>query len=242
MAVVSLTPLVASPRGTAISWVTLGSNADTHTIPNEANIIVLIRTVLANTARFVPVPVASRDSYSVSNAITTLDATSEYVFGPVMRPELFDDTGVMSVAHGTTDGSAKITAITLPVVGYRGTPDAASHATRIPVDPVSVHQRGQKITWTNVNANGHVFTNSGNTYFFVDNASGSSVNVTVQLLKKIYAPNTTDFQLSAMNLAVAAGTLAVFGPFAPGSYNNTDGTVQFNVSSTTSVRVASIEA
>jgi hypothetical protein len=81
-------------------------------------------------------------------------------------------------------------------------------------------------------AGGDEFYNDGETYLEIDNASGGSINVTINSQK----PCDQGFDHDIVN-AVAAGAREVMGPFPTGRFNNSNGRVLVTYSAAASVTV-----
>lgn len=85
----------------------------------------------------------------------------------------------------------------------------------------------------NAVASSDEFANNGRTVLLVNNGSGASINVTV------VTPITVDgLALSDRIVAVPAGEERVIGPFPRNTYNDSDGNVTVEFSSTTTVTCA----
>lgn len=89
-------------------------------------------------------------------------------------------------------------------------------------------------------ATGDTFVNDGATKFWVKNASGGSINVTIK------SPNTCSFGLSNnaahdIVVAVPAGQEKAIGPFPVDRFNDASGLVTAICSSVASVTVAAIK-
>jgi hypothetical protein len=86
--------------------------------------------------------------------------------------------------------------------------------------------------WTAANADGHSFPYSKSAMLYAKNASGGSINVTVQ------TPGTADgLSLPDKVVAIGAGAEKVIGDL-PEIYKQADGTVLVDFSAVTSVTVA----
>ena len=99
-----------------------------------------------------------------------------------------------------------------------------------------ISRSGLNMSFTAAVADGHKFENTGREFIRVKNASGSSVNVTIQ------TPGTVD------GLAVADRVVAVpaagerdIGSFTPSDYNQDDGDVYVDYSATSSVSAAAVQ-
>ena len=86
-------------------------------------------------------------------------------------------------------------------------------------------------------AGGDDFPNNGNTFLHVNNASGSSMNVTVS---SNYSTPPTGTAQSDIVVAVGAGVTTLIGPFPQSGYNDGDGKCNVTYSLETSVTVAAI--
>lgn len=80
-------------------------------------------------------------------------------------------------------------------------------------------------------ANGNTFANDGQCFLYVKNAAGSPITVTIA------TPGTVDgLAIADLTVSVPATTgERMIGPFPPGIYNQSDGTVYVDWSSATSV-------
>lgn len=79
------------------------------------------------------------------------------------------------------------------------------------------------------------FANDGHTILWVDNGSGGELTVT------IVTPNTVDGEAIAdKTVTVADGFKSAIGPFPRSIYNDSDGNVTVQFSSTTSVTAAAL--
>lgn len=94
---------------------------------------------------------------------------------------------------------------------------------------------GIKPTYAAANAGGNSFANDGRVRLVVVNGGVGSVTVTIDVV------GTLDgLAVSDIAQAVPAGETWEFGPFAPGIFNQPDGTVNVSYSGVTSVTVAAI--
>ena len=104
---------------------------------------------------------------------------------------------------------------------------------------INLASSGVTLTLASAAGGGDTFTNDGQTFLAIANASGGSINVT-------FTAQTTSAQKQGMEditytdkvVAVANGATKLIGPFATGTYNNTSGKVAVSYSSATSVTVA----
>lgn len=87
------------------------------------------------------------------------------------------------------------------------------------------------------NANGNDFANDGKTVMVVENGSGGSLTVTLSLPA---GPKTANEAITK-TLAVADGKEAHFGPFQLSLYNQSNGRVNVDWSTGTSVTAAIIQ-
>ena len=80
---------------------------------------------------------------------------------------------------------------------------------------------------------GDVFPNDGGKELYINNASGSSINLTI-------TPGGTPggLTLSPIVIAIPTGTIKLIGYFPPGYFNNASGQVALTYSAVTSVTVA----
>jgi hypothetical protein len=99
---------------------------------------------------------------------------------------------------------------------------------------------GVEISMAAANADGHMFTNSGETLFLVKNDDASSKTITVP------TPRTIDgLAVADPTYVIPAGEEWCLGPFPPSTFNQPSGAdqgkVYINYSATTDVTVAVIE-
>ncbi len=93
---------------------------------------------------------------------------------------------------------------------------------------------GNTITYANADAGGDFFTNNGRTFVFVKNDSASTITVTVD------AGSDAGLSYVDPTKTIAAGAIAVFGPFAPRQFSDLNGNVNITYSASTSVKVIAI--
>lgn len=87
---------------------------------------------------------------------------------------------------------------------------------------------------------GDVFDNDGYTVLVVTNASGSSINVTIDTPLAVGPDNANAFD-SDLVRPVAAGATRVFGPFTDKArFNDANGQVKATISLITSVTIEAI--
>jgi hypothetical protein len=87
-----------------------------------------------------------------------------------------------------------------------------------------------------------VFTNDGKTWVWIENASGSSMDVTFTAqTTSIAKPGFGTLTIGDRVVTVGAGANAVIGTFPTGSFNNGSGQVAITYSLETSVTVAVIK-
>lgn len=99
--------------------------------------------------------------------------------------------------------------------------------------PTSITRDGVAVSGAAAAVGGDKFGNNGSQLFYVNNASGSSINVT------FVTSQTVDGQAVADRVvAVAAGAAKMIGPFKPSQYNDVDGNVNVTYSAVTTVTVA----
>jgi hypothetical protein len=110
--------------------------------------------------------------------------------------------------------------------------------TSIPITTVAF-QQGTALSYTAADStNGMMFDNAGDTILIVKNASGGSINVTINAVADEAGRSVNYIQ------AVAAGTEAIIAPLRPAWWNqrNTDsGKVYVDFSASTSVNVAALK-
>ena len=104
-------------------------------------------------------------------------------------------------------------------------------------------ETGISITESSAGVSGDKATNpDGKTVFIVKNGSGSSINVTVaEQMSDRTDPNFGILTKSNVVKAVAAGAIAVIGPFPPAAFNDANGDVNITYSATTSVTVGAMK-
>jgi hypothetical protein len=89
---------------------------------------------------------------------------------------------------------------------------------------------------------GDAFPNSGSTFLFVNNASGSAINVTLDAYPTGNSTVPPDgLTITDRVVAVPAGQSRYIGPFPPSIYTRaTDGKARAVCSATTSVSIAAV--
>ena len=107
----------------------------------------------------------------------------------------------------------------------------------------TVDEAGVQITTAAVAAEGgDKWDNNGNQQILLKNGSGGSVTITVTTqVTSFESSQYGDATKSNTTLAVAAGQLAILGPFNVSAYNDVDGYCNISYSATTSVEVAIFE-
>ena len=102
----------------------------------------------------------------------------------------------------------------------------------------SIVEEGLAVTLTALAATSNTFTNSGKEFIYIENGGGDvTLTVVTQVTSvddELYGELTKGDSVKT----VAAGTIAMVGPFPVTPYNGTDSAVTFTVTSTTSVNVA----
>ncbi|RMH11193.1 MAG: hypothetical protein D6698_16785 [Gammaproteobacteria bacterium] len=91
---------------------------------------------------------------------------------------------------------------------------------------------------------GDVFTNDGTerTFLIVDNASGSSITVTITAQKsQVTTAEYGQIDVADKTITVPNGSRYYIGPFKTSLYNNSSGQVAVSYSATTSVTVAAVK-
>lgn len=110
--------------------------------------------------------------------------------------------------------------------------------TSIPITTVGF-QQGTQLSYTSADsANGMMFDNAGDTVLIVKNASGASINVTINAVADEAGRSVNYVQ------AVAAGTEAIIAPLRPAWWNQRSadiGKVYVDFSASTSVNVAALK-
>jgi hypothetical protein len=104
-------------------------------------------------------------------------------------------------------------------------------------------EAGITVTESNAAGGGDKATNiDGKTLFLVNNGSGGSIDVTVteQMSSNPVDPNYGNLTKSNVVKSVAAGAIAVIGPFPPAAFNDANGDVNIGYSSPTTVTVAAL--
>lgn len=107
----------------------------------------------------------------------------------------------------------------------------------------SLIEAGISITESAAGASGDKATNpDGKTVFLVNNGSASSINVTIaEQMSDRTDPNYGTLTKSDVVKAVAAGAIAIIGPFPPLAFNDSAQDVNISYSATTTVTVAAIK-
>lgn len=99
-----------------------------------------------------------------------------------------------------------------------------------------ISRSGLNPSYTAAVADGHKIENTGREFVHVKNASGASVNVTIQ------TPGTVDgLAVADRVVAVPASEERMIGPFAPSDYNQDDDEVYVDYSATSSVTAAAVQ-
>lgn len=103
-------------------------------------------------------------------------------------------------------------------------------------------EAGISITESAAGVSGDKATNpDGKTAFLVKNGSGGSINVTIaEQMEDRNDPNYGTLTKSNVVKAVAAGAIAIIGPFPPAAFNDASGDVNITYSATTTVTVAAL--
>ena len=107
----------------------------------------------------------------------------------------------------------------------------------------SLIEVGISITESSAGGSGDKAPNGdGKTVFLVNNGSASSIDVTVaeQMADRI-DPNFGTLTKSDVVKSVAAGAIAIIGPFPPAAFNDSSGDVNISYSATTTVTVAALK-
>lgn len=107
------------------------------------------------------------------------------------------------------------------------------------INSQSIVEDGLITSRTSLAATSNTFTNSGKEFIYINNGSGSSITVTVDVVVSEVENNLYGI-LSKSNsvLTVEAGVVAMIGTFPVTSYNADDSLVTFTVSSYTSIEAA----
>ena len=107
----------------------------------------------------------------------------------------------------------------------------------------SLIEAGISITESNAAAGGDKATNpDGKTAFLVNNGSGASINVTItEQMSDRSDPIYGTLSKSNVVKAVAAGAIAIIGPFPPAAFNDASGDVNIGYSASSSVTVAALK-
>lgn len=95
---------------------------------------------------------------------------------------------------------------------------------------------GATLTANNAHADGNYFQNDGRTALYVTNGSGGALTVTIQ------APDSgkDGLAVSDRTVSVTTGTSKLIGPFRKDVYNQSDGSVYVDWSTTSSVTFSAI--
>jgi hypothetical protein len=104
-------------------------------------------------------------------------------------------------------------------------------------------EAGISITESAADVAGDKATNGdGKTVFLVNNASAGSINVTIsEQMADRNDPNYGTLTKSNVVKAVAAGAIAIIGPFAAAAFNDVNGDVNISYSAVTTVTVAALK-
>jgi hypothetical protein len=108
----------------------------------------------------------------------------------------------------------------------------------------SLIEAGISITESNADALGDKATNGdGKTVFLVNNGSTASINVTItEQMSDRNDPTYGTLTKSNVVKSVAAGAIAIIGPFPPAAFNDANGDVNISYSSATTITVAALKA
>jgi hypothetical protein len=91
-------------------------------------------------------------------------------------------------------------------------------------------------TYSTANADGHSVVNNGNVFLHVKNASGSSVNVTVETPAKVGGLDVAEDVVT-----VGASSEKMIGPFDPSVFNQSGGLLYVDFSAVASVTCAAFK-
>jgi len=93
---------------------------------------------------------------------------------------------------------------------------------------------GNTLSFANADAGGDRFINNGRTFVFIKNDDAGSITVTIDA--------TSDAGLSYVDptKVVAAGSIAVFGPFVPRQFSDLDGYINVTYTAATNIKVLAI--
>lgn len=107
----------------------------------------------------------------------------------------------------------------------------------------SLIETGISITESAAGASGDKATNpDGKTVFLVKNGSASSIDVTItEQMSDRNDPNYGTLTKSNVVKSVAAGAIAIIGPFPPMAFNDSAQDVNITYSATATVTVAAIK-
>lgn len=102
-------------------------------------------------------------------------------------------------------------------------------------------EAGNDLTLSSAAAGGDEFPNSGQELLVVKNGSGSSMDVTITAQVNSFDDASYGNAVKEnQTLSVAAGGVALLGPFSRKSFNDGSGNVQVSYSDETSVEVAAV--
>lgn len=134
-----------------------------------------------------------------------------------------------------------------PTATATATPTATATATPTPTPTPTVLtiqncvDTGLAPNFGNANAAGDRMPNDARTFLWVKNGGGAPITVTITAQKtSISVGNFGTLAKSNGGGTVADGAEKLFGPFAPGAFNNGNGQVVISYSGVTSVTVAAV--
>lgn len=105
--------------------------------------------------------------------------------------------------------------------------------------PTNLSSSGVAATLASAGGSGDSFTNDGQTFLMVANANGSAIDVTIAAqTTSAVKPGFEDVTYSNKTVNIANGATKIIGPFATGTYNDTNGRVQVTYSASSGVTVA----
>jgi hypothetical protein len=108
--------------------------------------------------------------------------------------------------------------------------------TAIAIQKIAANSGAQLVSVTPDAGNGNNFTNDGRTELIVHNSDAAPHTVTVKSVACSHG-RTGDIAVP-----VAAGERAFLGPFDPGGFNQSDGTVNVDWTASTGMKVATRQA
>ena len=104
-----------------------------------------------------------------------------------------------------------------------------------------ITETGGAATYSSATAEGDTADNNGNMFLHIKNGGGGSITVTITALTTSVDSGMYGVLTKAnASIAVAAGTEAFIGGFAPAAFNDGNGEIAITYSGVTSVTIAAL--